>query len=129
MLAVQPFMDILPKSTYADSSHSIMRQPSAEDLDAAHQLVSSARGERNGTYVPFSIREQSPATQQATAPAAGTDDGRDDRAGQVPESANVTGLEQICRYIPPFPLCGRFNCFNISPNLYIKCPLAYRLDT
>jgi hypothetical protein len=31
-----------------------MRQPSAEDLDAAHQLVSSARGGRNslGTLEP-----------------------------------------------------------------------------
>lgn len=30
------------------ASPNLIRQPSAEDLDAAHQLVSSARGGRNG---------------------------------------------------------------------------------
>lgn len=44
MLAVRSAMDPLRHS--ASERRSLLREPSAEDLDAAHQLVSSARGER-----------------------------------------------------------------------------------
>lgn len=44
MLAIQSAMDPLRHSS--SEQRSLLREPSAEDLDAAHQLVSSARGER-----------------------------------------------------------------------------------
>ena len=47
MLAVQSAMDIMRSAgSKSSESRSLLREPSAEDLDAAHQLVSSARGER-----------------------------------------------------------------------------------
>jgi hypothetical protein len=50
MLAIRAGMDPLrPSHAFASDAPDLLRQPSAEDLDAAHQLVSSARG-RNGEY-------------------------------------------------------------------------------
>jgi hypothetical protein len=47
MLAVRSAMDALRSSgSHGSDRQSLLREPSAEDLDAAHQLVSSARGER-----------------------------------------------------------------------------------
>jgi len=52
MLAVYPPMDSLQRtSSFGSTGSVLMRHPSAEDLDAAHQLVSSARGERSMGYV------------------------------------------------------------------------------
>jgi hypothetical protein len=50
MLAVQTAMDPLRHSK--SEQRSLLREPSAEDLDAAHQLVSSARGERKNPPPP-----------------------------------------------------------------------------
>ena len=50
MLAIRAAMDPLrPSHNFASGAPDLLRQPSAEDLDAAHQLVSSARG-RNNDY-------------------------------------------------------------------------------
>jgi hypothetical protein len=50
MLAIRAGMDPLRTShPFASDTPDLLRQPSAEDLDAAHQLVSSARG-RNSEY-------------------------------------------------------------------------------
>ncbi|RMZ77656.1 hypothetical protein DV738_g4228, partial [Chaetothyriales sp. CBS 135597] len=46
MLAVNAVMDPLRRSQDSDRKDRVPREPSAEDLDAAHQLVSSARTER-----------------------------------------------------------------------------------
>lgn len=48
MLTLKPRMDHMgrPIDPFAVSPN-LIRQPSAEDLDAAHQLVSSARGGRS----------------------------------------------------------------------------------
>ena len=96
MLAVQRSMDMLHKATsYQDSDHSIMRQPSAEDLDAAHQLVSSARGERNGVYVPVDA-------ERSISPEVLRDLNREsfsenEKAVQTADGVNASGLEQMCR--------------------------------
>ncbi|KIW11960.1 hypothetical protein PV08_09234 [Exophiala spinifera] len=58
MLAVRSPMDALPRSaSLGPERDSLMRHPSAEDLDAAHQLVSSARGERHGSQPQVSVYE------------------------------------------------------------------------
>ena len=50
MLAIRAAMDPLrPSHSFPSDAPDLLRQPSAEDLDAAHQLVSSARG-RNSDY-------------------------------------------------------------------------------
>ncbi|KAH0844422.1 GATA factor SREP [Fonsecaea pedrosoi] len=52
MLAVRGAMDPLRRRTsFGSDEKSLMRQPSAEDIDAAHQLVSSALGERHGSHL------------------------------------------------------------------------------
>ncbi len=48
MLTLKPRMDQMGRpADLFTGGPSLIRQPSAEDLDAAHQLVSSARGGRN----------------------------------------------------------------------------------
>ena len=73
-----------------------MRQPSADDLDAAQQLVESARGERQGTHASSSQPDQAYATTNSTTiPSTG----QTTEAGQyhvaVMEESN--GLGQACR--------------------------------
>lgn len=56
VLASMPQMETL--SAMSTTSETIMRQPSAEDLDAARQLVSSARGGRDrGSDLPSEMQE------------------------------------------------------------------------
>ncbi len=52
LLTVQRRGDSVGGSPGLPSTTSLMRQPSAEDLDAAHQLVSSARGRTDTTVMP-----------------------------------------------------------------------------
>ena len=79
-----------------------MRQPSAEDLDAAHQLVESARGERNGTYVP--VVDGQPMDEQRGQfghDVMGNSDrsthGSEVGDGNLSGGVNARGLGQICR--------------------------------
>ena len=77
-----------------------MRQPSAEDLDAAHQLVSSARGERNSNYV--SVDTSRGKTQDPLSPDIGresleTVDSGGDEFRQSPDVGSTSGSEQFCR--------------------------------
>jgi hypothetical protein len=113
MLAVQPMMDALRRSNSNRSDHpSILRQPSAEDLDAAHQLVSSARGERlspptAGTPHPSIGNSSSPGPADIAARAQVQDD-------LAPQQSQGSGLEmverepvgfsQMCRYVSLWPL-------------------------
>lgn len=63
MLAVQSAMDALRGSgSHGSDRHILLREPSAEDLDAAHQLVSSARGERKNP--PVSLSESNTSTSR-----------------------------------------------------------------
>lgn len=104
MLAVRGAMDALQHSTsFSGQKDSLLRQPSAEDLDAAHQLVSSARGERHGSHVVHEthggegasdqnyLRRVSPGQDATTV--AGT-------SGESSEQAeDSSGLGQMCRYV------------------------------
>ena len=100
MLAVQSAMDALRRSTSHNSDHpSILRQPSAEDIYAAHQLVSSARGER---ISPPRTNEGQHAISAAApnAPASRTDtpERQHQRASiEADDNLSVGGFNQMCR--------------------------------
>lgn len=111
MLAVQTAMDALRRSTSHTSDHpNILRQPSAEDLDAAHQLVSSARGER----ISPSRMNETTNLNAGGSPTALYDpnEGQDSRAtGDVADREATAGFNQMCRYVycqvVPDTLCLR----------------------
>ncbi|EXJ84446.1 hypothetical protein A1O3_05114 [Capronia epimyces CBS 606.96] len=76
-----------------------MRQPSAEDLDAAHQLVSSARGERAGSHIIHDGHVSDSAADSARpdrlSPRADAHPPRS--SSELPEQKeDVSGLGQIC---------------------------------
>jgi GATA-binding protein, other eukaryote len=56
LLTVQRHRDSMGDSPALPLTSNLMRQPSAEDLDAAHQLVSSARGRADAT-TPYDFTE------------------------------------------------------------------------
>jgi hypothetical protein len=83
----------------------LIRQPSAEDLDAAHQLVSSARGGRSGLG---SLDETSTAGN-------GRGPFLDDSLADLPALSSVTNGQstlsgQVCR-------CERY----VPTGLWISC--------
>lgn len=104
MLAVQPTMDALRRSSHGTDRHSLLREPSAEDLDAARQLVSSARGEMIRTPSVHdgqvsdtseisggqSVRDAEPANQQRAA-------------SEATERSTSSNFGQVCRYVPYAP--------------------------
>lgn len=78
-----------------------MRQPSAEDLDAAHQLVSSARGERSSSHVVQegqSVENGEPKSQDPIV-AESKDVDNQRHSSHVSEREDYSGLGQICRYV------------------------------
>ena len=101
MLAIRAGMDPLRTShTFNSDAPDLLRQPSAEDLDAAHQLVSSARG-RNGDY---GAHERRPSTMSIdAAPKVGADaegEAAQRQQGQARDNAaeeETVNLGQICR--------------------------------
>lgn len=100
MLAVRSAMDALHRSTSFGSDREILiRQPSAEDLDAAHQLVSSARGERHGSRI---TPANEPATDNAhmsrVSPIPETTDAPRSSSEVSEQREDATGLAQVCRY-------------------------------
>lgn len=100
MLAVRSAMDALRRSTSHNSDHpSILRQPSAEDLDAAHQLVSSARGERISPPRTNEGHGANPAAAPS-GPASRTDTPeRQQQRASIEGDDNLTvgGFNQMCR--------------------------------
>ncbi|KAI1611122.1 GATA-binding protein [Exophiala viscosa] len=100
MLAVRSPMDTLNHSAkLASERDSLMRQPSAEDLDAAHQLVSSALGERHRSppthdgHLSDAATENSRQSQPSPRPNA---DGTH-QSGELPEVRDDgNGLGQVC---------------------------------
>ncbi|KAK5331997.1 GATA type transcriptional activator of nitrogen-regulated proteins [Exophiala xenobiotica] len=106
MLAVRSAMDALQHSTsLGPERESLMRQPSAEDLDAARQLVSSARGERHGSQshlTPYDGHLSDAATE-TSRPSRPSPSPRPDAADAPRQSSelaeqrdDVSGLGQVC---------------------------------
>lgn len=75
----------------------LVRQPSAEDIDAAHQLLSSARGERPGAYSnpvpPSNTAQRIPTPSEPCSPEL--------RNGQspAPTATDISNFAQQCRYV------------------------------
>jgi hypothetical protein len=102
MLKVAPVIDALRRSTSYSSDHpDMLRQPSAEDLDAAHQLVSSARGERISPprTSESSLVQAAPATTsvEQSEPQADTEVQQQDGDSESIERDPAGGFNQICR--------------------------------
>lgn len=81
----------------------LLRQPSAEDIDAAHQLVSSARGEMTGTYVNQEINRS-----DASAPSVHTQAPQQPTQSVEPPSPlpieEQQQLGQVCRSVSDRPI-------------------------
>jgi hypothetical protein len=80
LLTVQRHGDSMRGSPVLSSTSSLMRQPSAEDLDAAHQLVSSARGRPD---VMHEFTEENAMGEGASIPS--------DRRGSQENESMVNG--------------------------------------
>lgn len=100
MLAIRAGMDPLRLShAFASDTPNLLRQPSAEDLDAAHQLVSSARG-RNSNYGGHekhisSASDDLPSRMNAEAEE---DSGQQQEQVRNPHTnGDSINLAQICR--------------------------------
>lgn len=99
MLAVHQPMDALQRSTsFGQDAPSLLRQPSAEDLDAAHQLVSSARGERSVVATPPVSQGGDFAAINRPPPSPLTAMSTGDRTSQEPADEPQT-FGQVCRYV------------------------------
>lgn len=104
MLAVRGVMDALRRSTsFGTESGSLMRQPSAEDLDAAHQLVSSARGERHVSHITHDDHVSEAATerphQSRPSPIPEASDVTRSPSELAEQREDVSDLGQVCRYV------------------------------
>jgi hypothetical protein len=102
MLKVAPVMDALRRSTSYSSDHpDMLRQPSAEDLDAARQLVSSARGERisppRTNDSSFIQTGPSSTSVEQSEPQADTEDQQQNGDSESIERDSAGGFNQICR--------------------------------
>lgn len=97
MLAVRSYMERPPpRKSSQSNAPDLLRQPSAEDLDAAYQLISSARGEWVDGQDDMDDSQTSTSIQK-TPPAVGTvaNDKIEAANGSLSEDSPVTG--QICR--------------------------------
>ncbi|KAI2001701.1 GATA type transcriptional activator of nitrogen-regulated proteins [Ophidiomyces ophidiicola] len=76
------------------SANTIMRHPSAEDLDAAHQLVSSARGGRDHIpdYAGSGTMARSEGSEIERAPSAGSA-GREQQMLTAPSDDNLSDAQ------------------------------------
>lgn len=87
------------------ASPNLIRQPSAEDLDAAHQLVSSARGGRN------SLGGTEDRIRNMDGHGPFLDCGATDLVAGVPASNDQSGLSgQVCRWEACFISMTRIQC-------------------
>ncbi|KIX08298.1 uncharacterized protein Z518_02954 [Rhinocladiella mackenziei CBS 650.93] len=101
MLAVRGAMDALQRSaSFGSNRESLMRQPSAEDLDAAHQLVSSARGERPKPHITHEGHVSDAATEKShldhVSPQPGTQDAPRPSSELPEHREDSSGLGQVC---------------------------------
>ncbi len=103
MLAVRSAMDALHHSnSFSSERDSLMRQPSAEDLDAAHQLVSSALGERHVSHTSHdnhvnTTTQNVSAGQDSSRPAASEPQLSSGETVEQREDGSTLG--QVCRYV------------------------------
>ena len=105
MLAVRSAMDALQHPTsLGPERESLMRQPSAEDLDAARQLVSSARGGRHGSQshlTPYDghLSDAATETSQPSRPSPRPDatDAPRPSSELAEQRDDGSGLGQVCR--------------------------------
>lgn len=93
MLALYPQMATHSHTPFSTVRSDLLRQPSAEDLDAAHQLVSSARGERTGITNPQDPQPSSTTSQQSVPPVSGPAESIE----QAQPSDETPQLGQVCR--------------------------------
>jgi hypothetical protein len=99
MLVIRAGMDpSRPSHAFASDTPDILRQPSAEDLDAAHQLVSSARG-RNSEY---RVDEKRTSFSNEIRPRMNADADEDsvrqqEQTRYPPANGDSINLGQICR--------------------------------
>lgn len=105
MLAmISPRME--PPRAPRSPSNTLLRQPSAEDLDAAHQLVSSARGVRDGSVESRSLRSATETEDgniignRRTSPEI-LQNGQDrlDASAHEKQNNEINGLGQSCRCV------------------------------
>ena len=99
MLAVQRAMDALQRSASISSDQrSVIREPSAEDLDAAHQLVSSARGERAMRPASQETQRSEVSEQTSAAPPHVSNRSGDQRIpSEVSKGSGGVFFNQVCR--------------------------------
>jgi hypothetical protein len=87
-------------SSFNSERESLMRQPSAEDLDAAHQLVSSALGERH-VAPPNQEGRVTDATDRpsstGTSPRPGVAESQAFSTETPEQNEDGTAAGQICR--------------------------------
>jgi hypothetical protein len=98
MLAIRAGMDpSRPSHAFAPDTPDILRHPSAEDLDAAHQLVSSARG-RNSEY---RVDEKRTSVSNEIRPRMNADAEdsvrQQEQTRYPPANGDSVNLGQICR--------------------------------
>jgi hypothetical protein len=92
-------MDVLRSAgSYGSDRQSLLREPSAEDLDAAHQLVSSARGERKN----LAPTQEPPGSDARELQSRQQEGGKAEVESQQPRSElqerEVAGsFSQVCR--------------------------------
>ncbi|RVX70759.1 hypothetical protein B0A52_05410 [Exophiala mesophila] len=93
-------MDAFQKSTsFGGERENSMRQPSAEDLDAAHQLVSSARGERHGSNLTHDGHNSEPSPEQThlrVSPRPDVAHSPQPMSENADQVEDTSGLGQIC---------------------------------
>ena len=100
MLAVHQAMDALARSSHSSERHSLLREPSAEDLDAAHQLVSSARGERMIPHLISNGGVHGVPEAGADQPVVISESSEPERAASEVTERDVSGgFGQVCRYV------------------------------
>ena len=101
MLAVQSAMDALRHAgTNGSDRQSLLREPSAEDLDAAHQLVSSARGERKNPPSAPESQAGEPRDLSIRQQGSGSVPIESERAISESQEREVAGtFSQACRYV------------------------------
>jgi hypothetical protein len=99
MLATHPLMEVLRHSVaFPSPGAGLMRHPSADDLDAAQQLIESARGDRQGTIVATAQRDQ-PYVELGSTRSLSVGRVSENDHFDTPMTEETNSLGQVCRYV------------------------------